>query len=165
MAPNRYKPYLQIFVEDEANRDIVRGFLDFLEKRGVNPQYHIEDVCGGRDKVFQSFRDALGPFQKYQQRIAVLLVDFDGQPHQREDSYQELVPEELQSRVLLLGCRNHPERLEKRSYQYGEELAQECLDGTWREGWFDPEWSDNRERVQVNQNLLERVRSILGLTG
>ena len=71
----------------------------------------------------------------------VLLLDFDNNIDQRTETIAEAIPDEVKSRLFLLGVRSEPEALRTAlasSYeQIGRKMAQECREDSqqvWAHG-------------------------------
>lgn len=101
MSVNVFQPHLVVLPEDDANRQIINGFLldPSLNQRAIQPL----PIAGGWGKV----RDDLSASQadqlrKYPKRHLVLLIDFDGQVAERTQSFQEAIPDDVRDRVYVL---------------------------------------------------------------
>jgi len=148
---NKYKPQIIVLPEDDANEEIVNGFILALN---VNERaIRIERPIGGWKKVLEKFADNIVPMmrQNAHSRV-VLLIDFD----KREDrlSYaKNYIPKDLADRVFVLGVQSNPESLRKatkRNFeQLGETLAKGCPD-TMNDLW-------EHELLKHNQSELERM--------
>jgi hypothetical protein len=75
--------------------------------------------------------------RRYPGRYVVLLLDFDGQAD-RSDRVKERIPEDLRSRVFLLGVQSEPEALRQAGFgsfeDIGRRLGTECRTGI-KEVW------------------------------
>jgi hypothetical protein len=160
MSVNVFQPHLVVLPEDDANRQIINGFLldPSLNQRAIQPL----PIAGGWGKV----RDDLSASQadqlrKYPKRHLVLLIDFDGQVAERTQSFQEAIPDDVRDRVYVLGTQDEPEPLRKDCgvslEKIGEQLAHACAHG--EAGlWDHPMLQHNRAEVA---RLIQNVRPFL----
>lgn len=132
MSVNVYKPHVIVLPEDDANREIVNGFLldPSLQERAIQ----VLPVAGGWVKVRSEFEDShTQKLRKYPERHLVLLIDFDGQEINRRQSFLQVVPSDVRERVYLLGTRDEPEPLRQECgtslENVGEQLAKSCARG------------------------------------
>lgn len=137
MSVNRELPHVMVLPEDDANRQLVNGFLldPSLNQRAIQAL----PIAGGWAKV----RDDLSAVQvaqlrKYPKRHLVLLIDFDGHFAERMHNFQEFIPDDVRDRVYLLGTRDEPEPLRRACgvslEKIGEQLANACANdeqGLW----------------------------------
>ncbi|MEI9814174.1 MAG: hypothetical protein WDO18_16680 [Acidobacteriota bacterium] len=153
MSTNNYRPHVVVLPEDDANRQLVNGFLldPFISTRKLTP----EDVCGGWERVidcFLSYHVAL--MERYRERHVILLMDFDDHAD-RGDYVKSRIPPQLADRVYVLGVSAEPENLKaalRVGYEeIGMKLAQDCREGT------DNAWS--HPLLQHNATELERLRN------
>lgn len=128
MSPNLYKPHVYVIPEDDADRDIVNGFMLNLE---INErQFYVDTVARGwergRDKLLEL---CSGHLVKYTSAHAILIIDFDEQA-QRASEIRDSVPDGLRDRVFIIGVFSEPEQLRrstKKSYeQIGRMMAKGC---------------------------------------
>lgn len=152
MNINAYQPHLMVLPEDDANRQIVNGFLldPSLNERAIQ----VLPIAGGWAKV----RDDLAAVQvaqlrRYAKRHLVLLIDFDGHFADRMHNFKEFIPEDVRDRIYLLGTQDEPEPLRKACgvslEKIGIQLANACADheqGLWA-----------HEMLQHNQAELDRL--------
>lgn len=160
MSVNREIPHLLILPEDDANRQLVNGFLK-------NPSLNLRAVAalphsGGWSKVCSDFVTTYVPIlRKYPLGHIVLLVDFDNQVENRLRYFRERFPEDLAERVYLLGTLDEPEPLRVSRgislEKIGAEISDACLDDNW-EHW-------NHEFLRHNEGevlrLIENVKSFI----
>ena len=132
MSVNVYQPHVMVLPEDDANRQIVNGFLldPSLNARAIQ----VLPVAGGWNKVFGDFVDSqVMQLRKYPNRHLVLLIDFDGLVDDRMTRFQQTCPDDVRDRVYLLGAWDKPEPLRKvcgvSLEKIGERLGQACADG------------------------------------
>lgn len=129
MSVNNYKPHVLVLPEDDANRQIANGFL--LEASIKQRNIQILPVAGGWIKAFDSLvNDHIKNLIKFKDRHLILLIDFDNHFEERQQYFQEKIPENVRDRVFLLGTRSEPEPLRKQCgdslENIGNELAAEC---------------------------------------
>lgn len=132
MSVNKFQPHVMVLPEDDANRQMVNGFLlaPSLNARAIQ----VLLVADGWVNVFERFKTShIGPLRKYPDRHLVLLIDFDGQVEDRMTRFQQTCPDDVRDRVYLLGVRDEPEPLRKDCgvslEKIGERLGQACADG------------------------------------
>ena len=150
MSVNKYKPHVYVIPEDEADRQIADGFI--LHSRVVSRQVQVVAPAGGWSRVLDTFKEEYVPLLNNKYTHVVLLIDFDGNPDERRNRVVAEVPEELRSRVFVIGPRDQPEALKQALNQsceaIGTSLANDCADNnaaTWA-----------HEHLQHNED--ERVR-------
>jgi len=132
MSVNLYKPHVLVLPEDDANRQLVNGFLQdpALNSRAIQ----VLPIAGGWAKVRDVFENAqLALLRKYPERHLVLLIDFDQQVADREQIFQAVIPADVRQRVYLLGTQDEPEPLRKACgvslEKIGEQLGNACANG------------------------------------
>jgi len=160
MSVNVYKPHVLVLPEDDADRQIVNGFL-------LDPALNLRNIqvltpSGGWGKVLSSFnKDHINGLRKFQNRHLVLLIDFDDQVDARRAQFQAQFPDDVRDRVFLLGIRDEPEPLRKQCgdslENIGKQLAGECYrDETKR--WNHESLAHNTsERLR----LRDKIKSIV----
>jgi hypothetical protein len=145
---NRYQSHLLVLPEDDANREIVNGFL-------LDPSLKIRDVqvldeAGGWRQVLESFKsDHIFWMERFPERKMVLLIDFDGNEDRLNRAKTE-IPEHLADRVRVL---TKPEDLKAELGSYetiGLEMSKDCREET------DTVW-DHR-LLRHNKGELDRLR-------
>lgn len=147
---NRFLPHIFILPEDDANRQVANGFvLDFATR-----QIQVLSPAGGWFRLRERFvSDHVGPLQTYEQRLVVLLSDFDGNMN-RPQAFHAVIPGNLTDRVFILGTFTEPEGLRHAglgSYEtIGRALAQDCRQGTHKI------WG--HELLRHNAGELDRLR-------
>jgi hypothetical protein len=129
---NDYMPHVSVLPEDDANRQLIVGFLldPYLSFYRVN----VLRVAGGWGKVLQRFQSThIAEMRKNQNRFMILLIDFD----KREGRFAKakaVIPKDLEDRVFILGVWSEPEDLRKDglgTYEtIGQALAKDCREGT-----------------------------------
>lgn len=131
MSVNKYKPHIWVIPEDDANRQLVLGFLlhDSANDRVVG----VRSPVGGWKKVLNCFLAEYVPLlRSFPQGNVVLLIDFDDVENRR-DLFAQSIPADLQSRVFVIGSRDEPETLKSQLAMnledIGHHLAEECQSG------------------------------------
>jgi hypothetical protein len=152
--------------EDDANREIVNGFL--LEP-GINlRKLQPLPAAGGWKKVIEKFADNYVSYlRKHRTGTMILLVDFDDREN-RLELIRAAIPGDLSDRVFVLGTKTEPEDLQRRPKDYKKErlgslenvgrmLAQDCVDGT------DTAWSHDllAHNAEELKRLIPHVQSFL----
>jgi hypothetical protein len=132
MSVNVYQQHVMVLPEDDANRQIVNGFLldPSLNERAIQ----VLPIAGGWAKVRDDFVAYQVPqLRKYPKRHLVLLIDFDGLVNDRMQLFQQVCPTDVRDRVYLLGTQDEPEPLRKDCgaslEKIGEQLGQACATG------------------------------------
>jgi len=157
MSLNNYLPHLLVIPEDDANRDIVTGFINHVS---VNSRkIKVENVAGGWKKASDKFVEEYAePMRKkFDKRHVLILIDLDGNTSRLKDE-QDKIPEDLKDRVFVIGSQITPEKLSANlggmsKEKIGEALADECAgrDGTiWQS-----------EMLAQNLPELERMRATI----
>lgn len=154
---NREKPHVIIFPEDDANRQIVNGFLTHLN---INSgAIKMLPVAGGWKNVADKFEKNLIPeMSKYPDMVVILLIDFDEKEGTKTNlTYaKSKISSYLERRVFILGVFFEPEKLKKELGSYesiGEKLAEECYENN------DSFWQ--HPLLNHNQNELKRLSEIV----
>lgn len=152
MNKNKYPPHVSVLPEDDANRQLVAGFLldPYLSSHRIN----VLRVAGGWLKALDRFKSGhIAEMKKNQNRYMVLLIDFDGREG-RLDEAKAVVPDDLKERVFILGAWSKPEDLRKDglgSYEtIGQALAKDCREET------DTTWG--HRLLRHNAGELDRLR-------
>ena len=158
MAINKYQPHVLVLPEDDANRQLATGFvLEVTYPRRIQ----ILPEAGGWRNVCSLFHsEHLAGMRKYQDRHVILLLDFDDQTGRRAEIMLE-IPEDLKSRVFVLGVRSEPEALKSAGLgsleDVGTTLAKECRDRD-REIWLHDLLNENVPEID---RLEQAVRTLL----
>jgi hypothetical protein len=141
---NIYLPHLLVIPEDDANREILLGFLNhrLVDSRRIQ----LADVAGGWGKAITNFlEDHVPPMRKFTARHVLILIDLDGRSNRLADERTK-IPDDLQDRVFLMGCQSTPEKLSgalKMSREkIGEALAEGCA-GNDEAIWNSPMLAHN----------------------
>ncbi|MSV32542.1 MAG: hypothetical protein EXQ57_08490 [Bryobacterales bacterium] len=160
MKANRHRPHLHILPEDDANRQIAKGFASHVSVKDVKMQVLPEAHGWGR--VLDEF-DATHSreLKKYPNRFLVLLIDFD-EDGARRQLVQSRIPADLLERVFVIGVWSEPERLKSQLGSYetiGNALAEDCFrdtNTTWSHSLLEHNTAELvRLREQVRPFLFE----------
>jgi hypothetical protein len=161
MSVNKDRPHLFVLPEDDANRQMVNGFILGLT-RDVR-QIQALPEAGGWLKALSCFDDdrdgRLASMRRYPHSFLLVLIDGDGQPA-RFDQAKQRIPADLADRIFILGTSTQPEALKPDLGSYeeiGRALAQDCRHGT------DRTWSHCllRHNAAEVARLREHVMPIL----
>ena len=155
---NKYTPHVHVFVEDDAYRDIVNGFLTdpSLNARAIQPL----PLAGGWSKLCDKFaQEHIQTMNRYPSRHMVLVLDFDKKDN-RMERVQRSIPENLKQRVYVIGVWSEPEDL-RRSFNMSREaigraLAQDCREGT-SEIWDHELFKHNADERQRMMSALKPI--------
>jgi len=157
MSVNKFKPYVYILPEDEANRQLANGFDQCLNTRQLQVLTEARgwiDAC----EIFKS--DYIDKMRENDYGFIILLIDFDNKPD-RPKQVQSYIPIDLADRVFVLGVKTEPEALKKAclaSYEtIGEMMADDCRNGT-QNIWGHELLSHNEEELR---RLRQTVYDIL----
>jgi hypothetical protein len=132
MSINKHRLHILVLPEDDANRQIANGFiLDLnLNSRAIQV---LPEARGWKDVVEKFTNDYVSTMRQYPNRMIALLIDFD--EHEERLSYvKDQIPDDLESRVFVLGVLSEPESLRrdinKDFENIGKALAKDCSDNT-----------------------------------
>lgn len=159
MSANLYRPHLQVLLEDDANRQIVLGFINHL---GINSrQMPLDEVAGGWKPTLERFRDEeITKLRRNSHRQVLIVIDFDRQPSRYAEALN-YIPEDLRERVYVIGSEDEPEALTRslgrNKEQIGNALAEDCVHGT-RSTWGHSMLKHNESELQ---RLWTNVRPFL----
>lgn len=151
MSANLYRPHLQVLLEDDANRQIVLGFINHLS---INSrQMPLDEVAGGWQPTLERFRDVeITKLRSYPHRRVLIVIDFDRQPSRFEEALN-YIPKDLRERVYVIGSEDEPEALirslGRNKEQIGYALAEDCEHGT-RSTW-------GHSMLKHNESELKRL--------
>lgn len=151
MSVNKDQPHVYVLPEDDANRQLAKGFhLEVDQTRKLQ----VLTEAGGWEKVLELFESVHAiEMDRYPARFMVLLIDFDGR-EDRPHRAKARIPDRLQDRVFVLGAWREPEDLRKAmlgSYEaIGMALAKDCREET------DTTWG--HKLLQHNAGELDRLR-------
>lgn len=160
MSVNKHLPHVFVLPEDDANRQIAKGFqleVDWAKQR----QMQVLEEAGGWVAVVERFlADHVAGMESNAGRFMVLLIDLDRQQTRQED-VRSKIPGHVANRVFVLGTLSEPEDLKSAglgTYEaIGSALARDCRDET------DTIWGHDLLRHNAGEvaRLRERVRPIL----
>jgi hypothetical protein len=160
MRVNKFVEHILVLPEDDANRQIINGFILNLNVNETAIQ--VLPIANGWKKVVDKFKnDHISEMGKFPKRLIVLVIDFDDYQEPDGLSYENRliyiksqVPEDLQERVFILGSRTAPEKLKsdmKMTFEgIGEALAKDCTENT-NETW-------DHHLLKHNEDELKRIR-------
>ena len=159
MSVNKHQPHVLVLPEDDANRQLAKGFaLELDQSAGRSIQ--VLEVAGGWFEVLNRFEsDQVADMEKYSARHMVLLFDFDRKADRLSYAMGK-VPEHLRDRVFVLGALSEPEALRSDLGSYetiGRKMAKDCREET------DTTWGHDLLRHNASEigRLRKRVRPIL----
>lgn len=163
MSVNKYLPHVLVLPEDDANRQLVNGFV--LDQNLSTRQIQVLEGAGGWNEVVTRFlNDHVARMEIWAYRFMVLLIDFDGET-ERLQRVRARIPEHLTERVFILGTLTEPEALKQHrlgSYEeIGLAMARDCREGTNTIWGHDLLRHNESELVRLRQ----RVRPILFPSG
>jgi hypothetical protein len=154
MSVNKYTPHIIIISEDDANRQIINGFVDYGNVKHRNIEYR--RIAGGWSNTLNLFKDEqVFKMQSYSNRIVILVIDFDEREN-RLEYVKTQIPQDLENRVFILGSWSTPEKLKSKLGSFekiGEGLAKDCYENT-TEFWND-------DLLNRNKSELNRMRPIV----
>src|SRR5204862_1913658 len=102
-------------------------------------QVQVVEPAGGWARVLDTFKKEYVPLlQQNGYTHVVMIVDFDGDVAGRRSHFEAGIPQELRTRVFVIGSRDTPESLRQslgKGYEdIGRSLADDC-DGDRRDTW------------------------------
>lgn len=130
MGVNKYSEYVVILPEDDANRQIINGFLNVI---GVNLNaIDVRAVAGGWKKALSlRIKPLIKELENNKNMSLLVVIDFDLQFEKRLKIFKEKLGNNLIDRAFLLGAISEPEKLKKEfnlPYEkIGRALAKSCL--------------------------------------
>lgn len=152
MSSNKERPHLVVLPEDRANSDLANGFVSNVNlfERAIQ----ILPYERGWQNVVEKFKSYhLQKMREYPERRIVLLMDFDGQFDSRLSYVENEIPDDLKSRVFVLGVTSEPEKLRSATGMkfeaIGQALAKDC-DESKKDFW-------SHELLKHNEPELERL--------
>lgn len=133
MSVNNYKPHVFVLPEDDANSAMANGFaLEVRQPRNIQVLSPAGGWTNVRDAIASQHEKGL---RMYPNRHLVLLLDFDDDLD-RGSRINGGVPDDLKSRIFVIGARTEPETLRQAGLgtfeAIGRRLAVECRDGESR---------------------------------
>ena len=161
---NRFKPHIYIIPEDDCDRQLANGFVDYGR---VSSQVKVMPPAGGWSFVLKKFTqeyvDVLRKDKQGQEGYVILLIDFDGKYDARRKHFEESIPEDLKHRVFVVGAKETPEilrqqlQLGKGFEPIGTQLAEECFSQNFSMWDHDHLAHNAAERAR----MVNTIRSIL----
>ena len=151
---NRHKPHVYVIPEDDANRQLVNGFIDYHEVDSRRIQ--VMPLADGWSHVLEKFtKDYVKRLRENRDAHVVLMIDYDGKFEDRRARFDAAIPDDLKARVFVFGTLRTPETLRRelgRTFeQIGRTLAEECYTNT-AVAW---------DQEQLRHNAADRQRSLL----
>jgi hypothetical protein len=132
MGVNKNRPHVFVLPEDDANRQLARGFEISAAMR-FSRQFFVLPVAGGWTQVVDRFlSDEAVDMENCPDRYMVLLIDFDNN-QQRLSDVRNRIPGTLRDRVFILGVWSEPEDLKSSLGTYesiGSAMARDCREET-----------------------------------
>ncbi len=160
MSVNKYLPHVYVIPEDRANEQIANGFV--LHDQVKANRIDVLPCAGGWSAVREKFTaEYIAHLRKFKDGYILLLIDFDDCYDTRRIAFDEAVPDDLKSRVFVVGSKESPEVLRRRLLlnleDLGMALADDCYEGT-TDVWSHEHLRHNDPDLQ---RLTETVKSIL----
>lgn len=161
---NKFTRHIWLIPEDDANRQIANGFIHHHE---VNEnQIKIMPPAGGWVKVLEQFKDEyIQVLRNNQNAHLVMVIDFDNRYANRFAEFNNSIPEDIKSRVFVIGGMTTPEKLKKElglSFEkIGELLAKDCcLEDfeTWNHAELKHNEAERRRLTEIVRPILFRLR-------
>ena len=159
MSVNRRQPHVLVLPEDDANRQMAKGF--HLDLHLSTRKFQVLDPVGGWMRVLECFlSDHIIEMDRFPARFMVLMIDFDCR-QERLQYAKARIPKHLNGRVFVLGAWSEPEALRRAnlgSYEaIGLALAKDCREGA------DTTWGHDLLRHNTSEliRLREHVRPVL----
>ncbi len=160
MSVNKHLPHVYVLPEDDANRQMAKGFQ--LEMDGAKQrQMQVLEEAGGWIAVLERFlADHAAGMASNARRFMVLLIDFDDK-QERLQEVKGKIPGHLTDRVFVLGTLSEPEALKTAGLgpyeQIGSAMARDCRADT------DTIWGHELLRHNASElaRMRDRVRTIL----
>jgi len=153
VSVNKHLPHVLVLPEDDANRQLAKGFqleLNWARQR----QMQVLEGAGGWTAVLERFlADHVAGMESNARRFMVLLIDLDGNRERLQDVKSQ-IPGQLTDRVFILGAWSEPEDLKRAGlgiYEaVGSAMARDCREET--------EGIRGHELLRHNAGELARLR-------
>jgi hypothetical protein len=157
---NRYESHVYVIPEDDRDRQIADGFV--LHHQVKDTRIKVVPSAGGWLRVLATFRDEyIAILRDYPKAHVVMLIDFDDQVEKRKAKFEQEIPEELKTRVFVVGSKHEPETLKKALKkgfeEIGKSLAGDC--GANTAGLWDHEQLQHNDAER--QRLVQSVKPFL----
>ncbi len=154
MSVDKYKSHVFVIPEDARDEQIANGFTN--HPKVTARQIQVMPVAGGWGKVLKTFKDEyISRLEQCPKCHVVMLIDFDEKTEQRQEKFDNDIPDALSERVFVVGPRDTPEALKSSLHKGYEDigwtLADECFSGNatlW-------------EHEQLKHNDFARLESVL----
>jgi hypothetical protein len=130
VSVNKYKPHVWVIPEDDADRQLVNGFV--LQHSVDDRQIGINPPAGGWGRVLDVFEQEFVQYlRNFKAGHVLMLIDFDERGEDRRSRCEERIPDDLKSRVFLIGTSDTPEDLRQALglslEEIGTALADDCV--------------------------------------
>jgi hypothetical protein len=159
VSVNKFRPHVVVIPEDRADSELANGFQQHyaVNFRAID----IKPEAGGWQHVLDKFEsDFVQYLRNYREGHVVMLIDFDEKGEARRSKCEQRIPDDLKSRVFVIGTSDTPEDLKKELNltfeQIGEALAQDCS----REDlgrWGHPHLVHNRAELQRMASIIKPI--------
>jgi len=157
MSANKYKPHVLILPEDDANRQIINGFLTdpAISRRAVQP---LENAGGWTQVIANFLHNHVAIMQNNLNRYMILVFDSDN-AEDRIAKVRAGIPADVKDRVFILTTLSKPEDLKRAGLgtfeEIGMRLATDCRNST-RTTW-------DHSLLKHNADELDRMGSTIRL--
>ena len=101
---NNYKPHIRVLLEDKPYRDIINGVT--LSTNIKDYLFDIRKPCDGWTKVFKELKNEIIFLERFKLRYLLVIIDFDYEFESRYKMFTDLIPDEYQNRIFILGVDN-----------------------------------------------------------
>jgi hypothetical protein len=154
---NRQSSHLIVLPEDDADRQIVNGFIQgsSIDQRRIQATNVAGGWCKAEDIIHEEY---LAYLQRYPKGHLVLLIDFDKNTN-RGENIRKKIPANLASRIFVIGTLGTPEKLKAElslnTFEaIGEKAFADCRDPERLENPAGTIWEHSR----LKHNLMEIQR-------
>ena len=153
---NKYAPHVYVIPEDDADRQIADGFVGHYAVNDM--RIKVMPLARGWPNVLATFHDEyIQTLRNYPLAHVVLLIDFDDEVEKRKATFEQAIPNDLKSRVFVVGAKDNPETLKKVMQisleEIGKTLAVDCNLGTVQHWSHDQLQHNDTERQRMVQIL------------
>lgn len=160
MSVNKNKPHVYVIPEDRADEQLANGFV--LHDQVKPRQIQVLPCANGWSGVLDKFlTEYVLYLRNYQAGHVILLIDFDTKYDIRRDHFDQAVPDDLKSRVFVVGAKETPEILRQALggslEEIGLSLAEDCYNGTltaWNHGQLKHNEPDRLRLLQTIKSIL-----------
>ncbi|MBJ6608990.1 MAG: hypothetical protein JG718_01390 [Candidatus Thiothrix moscowensis] len=164
MAVNKYREHFYVLPEDKDDQDLVNGFLICVPD-SCRRAIQAVPMAGGWGKAVDILESEYFPIlQKNHLAHIILVIDFDERFNEeygsRLDGINEKIPEDLKSRVFIIGTRDEPATLKEAVRitsleKIGEILAEECRSGNY-DLWLNQQLKHNEMMLSILHPLIKQ---------